>query len=304
MKPASFHYYRARSLQEALDLLSGAAANGKLLAGGQSLIPLMNLRLARPEALIDLNSIPGLSYIRSEGNKIAIGALTRHREMEFSELLAKELPLLAEAIPQIGHPAIRNRGTLGGSLAHADPAAELPCVLTALDARMVAAGPDGERVIRAEDFFTGFYATALADHEILKEVRIPLEKRAAGWSFVEFARRHGDFALAEASVLLFADGAGDRCTAGDGCTAARVVVGGSVERPVRVGGVEKLIQGEISLNTQASSLAHVLQRVEQLTETEIRSSIAGRENPDYLCHLTGVLARRALESAMERWRKA
>lgn len=298
MKPASFHYYRARSLQEALDLLSGAAANGKLLAGGQSLIPLMNLRLARPEALIDLNSIPGLSYIRSEGNKIAIGALTRHREMEFSELLAKELPLLAEAIPQIGHPAIRNRGTLGGSLAHADPAAELPCVLTALDARMVAAAPNGERVIRAEDFFTGFYATALADNEILKEVRIPLDRHPAGWSFVEFVRRHGDFALAEASVLLFADGAGDRCMS------ARVVIGGSVEKPVRVQDVEKLIQDEISLRTQASSLAHVLRRVEQLTETEIRSSIAGRENPDYLCHLTGVLARRALESAMERWRKA
>ena len=298
MKPAPFHYYRARSLQEALDLLSDPAANGKLLAGGQSLIPLMNLRLARPEALIDLNNIPGLSSIRSAGAEIRIGALTRHREMEFSALLAKELPLLAEAIPQIGHPAIRNRGTLGGSLAHADPAAELPCVLTALDARMVATAPDGERVIRAEDFFTGFYATALADNEILKEVRIPLDRRPAGWGFVEFARRHGDFALAEASVLLFADDAGDRCTS------ARVVVGGSVERPVRVGGVEKLIQGEISLNTQASSLAHVLQRVEQLTETEIQSSIAGGENPDYLCHLTGVLARRALESAMERWRKA
>jgi carbon-monoxide dehydrogenase medium subunit len=292
MKPAPFHYYRARSLQEALDFLSGAAANGKLLAGGQSLIPLMNLRLARPEALIDLNAIAGLSYIRSEGAEIRIGALTRHREMEFSELLAKELPLLAEAIPQIGHPAIRNRGTLGGSLAHADPAAELPCVLTALDSRMVAAAPSGERVIRAEDFFTGFYATALSDHEILKEVRIPLEKRAAGWSFVEFARRHGDFALAEASVLLFADG-------GDRCASARVVVGGSVERPVRVKGVEKLVQDEISLSTQASSLADVLKEAERLAATEIQSSGAG----DYLCHLTGVLVRRGLESAIERWRK-
>src|SRR3990167_1204658 len=145
MKPAPFRYYRARSLQEALDLLSGPAANGKLLAGGQSLIPLMNLRLARPEALIDLNSISGLSYIRSEGAEIRIGALTRHREMEFSALLAEELPILVEAVSQIGHPAIRNRGTLGGSLAHADPAAELPCVLTALDAHLVAAGAPGER---------------------------------------------------------------------------------------------------------------------------------------------------------------
>lgn len=291
MKPAPFHYYRARSLQEALDFLSGPAANGKLLAGGQSLVPLLNLRLARPEALIDLNAIAGLSYIRSEGNEIAIGALTRQREMEFSELLAKELPLLAEAIPQIGHPAIRNRGTLGGSLAHADPAAELPCVLTALDARLVAAAPNGERVIQAEDFFAGFYATALADHEILKEVRVPLARRPAGWSFVEFARRHGDFALAEVSVLLFADGGR--------CASARVVIGGSVERPTRLNGVEKLVQDEISLSASASSLADVLKRAGELAAAQIRSSGAG----DYLCHLTGVLVRRGLESAMERWRK-
>ncbi len=293
MKPGPFHYYRARSLREALDLLSGTTADAKLLAGGQSLVPLLNLRLARPEALIDLNSIPGLSYIRSEGSDIAIGALTRHREMEFSELLATELPLLTEAIPQIGHPAIRNRGTLGGSLAHADPAAELPCALTALDARMVAIGPGGERAIRAEDFFAGFYATALSDHEILKEVRIPLEKRAAGWSFVEFARRHGDFALAEVSVLLFADGSGRGAS-------ARVVVGGPVERPARVEGVEKLVQDEISLGARASSLADVLRRAEHLTAAQMQSSGAS----DYLCHLTGVLARRALASAMERWRKA
>jgi len=280
-----------------MDLLSGAAADGKLLAGGQSLIPLLNLRLARPEALVDLNAIPGLSYIRSEGAEIAIGALTRHREMEFSPLLAEELPLLAEAIPQIGHPAIRNRGTLGGSLAHADPAAELPCVLTALDAQMVAAGPDGERVIRAEDFFVGFYATALAHQEILKEVRIPLDKRPAGWSFLEFTRRHGDFALAEASVLLFAEGAGDRCTS------ARVVVGGSVERPLRVASVEQLIRDELALGMPGNSLADLLREAERRAAAEIQSSGAGGENSDYLSHLTGVLVRRGLESAIERWRR-
>ena len=280
-----------------MDLLSGAAADGKLLAGGQSLIPLLNLRLARPEALVDLNAIPGLSYIRSEGAEIAIGALTRHREMEFSPLLAEELPLLAEAIPQIGHPAIRNRGTLGGSLAHADPAAELPCVLTALDAQMVAAGPDGERVIRAEDFFVGFYATALAHQEILKEVRIPLDKRPAGWSFLEFTRRHGDFALAEASVLLFAEGAGDRCTS------ARVVVGGSVERPLRVASVEQLIRDELALGSRGNSLTDLLREAEQRAAAEIQSGGAGGENSDYLSHLTGVLVRRGPESAIERWRR-
>ena len=297
MKPSRFRYYRASSLQEALDLLSGAAADGKLLAGGQSLIPLLNLRLARPEALIDLNPIPGLSYIRSEGKEIAIGALTRHREMEFSAVLAKELPILVEAISQIGHPAIRNRGTLGGSLAHADPAAELPCVLTALDAHLVAAGPDGERVIRAEDFFVGFYATALAHQEILRGVRIPRDRRLVGWSFLEFARRHGDFALSEASILLFAAGAGDRCTS------ARVVVGGSVERPVRVAGVEKLIQDEAALGMQRNALAELLKQAERRAAAEIQSSGASGENSDYLSHLTGVLVRRGLESAMERWRK-
>jgi len=297
MKPAPFRYYRARSLQEALDLLSGAAADGKLLAGGQSLIPLLNLRLTRPEALIDLNPIPGLSYIRSEGKEIAIGALTRHREMEFSALLAKELPILVEAISQIGHPAIRNRGTLGGSLAHADPAAELPCVLTALDGRLVAEGPSGERVIRAEDFFVGFYATALAHQEILKEVRIPLDRRPVGWSFLEFARRHGDFALSEASVLLFTEGSSNRCTS------ARIVVGGSVERPLRIESVEQLIQDELALDSWRNSLADLLREAERRTAIMIQSSGAGGENSDYLSHLTGVLVRRGLESAIERWRK-
>jgi len=280
-----------------MDLLSGAAADGKLLAGGQSLIPLLNLRLARPEALIDLNPIPGLSYIRREGKEIAIGALTRHREMEFSAVLAEELPLLAEAIPRIGHPAIRNRGTLGGSLAHADPAAELPCVLTALDACLVAAAPDGERMIPAEDFFVGFYATSLSHQEIIKEVRIPLDRRPVGWSFLEFARRHGDFALSEASILLFAAGAGDRCTS------ARVVVGGSVERPLRVAGVEQLIRDELALGMPENSLADLLREAGRRAAAKIQSSGAGGENSDYLSHLTGVLVRRGLESAIERWRK-
>jgi CO/xanthine dehydrogenase FAD-binding subunit len=296
MKPPLFHYYRARSLAEALDLLQGPAAGGKLLAGGQSLVPLLNLRLARPEALVDLNPIRKLSYIRKEGGEIALGALTRHREMEYSPLLAEELPILAEAIPEIGHPAIRNRGTLGGSLAHADPAAELPCVLTALDARLVAAGPAGERVIRAEDFFTGYYATALSEEEILKEVRIPAGRRAAGWSFVEFARRHGDFALAEAAVVLFADETGERCAS------ARVVVGGAVEKPLRITAVEKLAEAQIARGIAGKPFSDLLTEVEQRMREELQASAREREDSDYLRHLTGVLARRALEKALNRWR--
>jgi CO/xanthine dehydrogenase FAD-binding subunit len=297
MKPAPFRYYRARSLAEALDFLNGPAAGGKLLAGGQSLVPLLNLRLARPEALVDLNPIQNLSYVKKEGSEIALGALTRHRDMEFSPLIAQELPIVAEAIPQIGHPAIRNRGTLGGSLAHADPAAELPCVLTALDARLVAAGPAGERVISAADFFVGYYATALSEKEIIKEVRIPLSNRAAGWSFVEFARRHGDFALAEAAVVLFADEGGDRCAS------ARLVVGGAVERPLRMTAVEKLVEAQFALGMAQKLFSDVLAEVERRTREEIQVSEQGRDGSDYLCHLAGVLARRAFENAVDRWRR-
>lgn len=290
MKPAPFRYYRAGSLPQALELLNGAAEGGRLLAGGQSLVPLLNLRLARPGALIDLNPIRELSYIRSETGEIAIGALTRHREMEFSALIARELPVLAAVMPQIGHPAIRNRGTLGGSLAHADPAAELPCVLTALDANVVVVGPSGERVTRAEDFFVGTYTTTLSDHEILKEVRIPLTGDNAGWSFLEFARRHGDFALAETAILLLTK---------DGRASARVVVGGSVDRPVRVRSVETLLRDELSRNR--NDIGNLLPEIERLTVSEVQNSEAAREDSEYLRNLTGVLARRAVKEAVNRW---
>jgi aerobic carbon-monoxide dehydrogenase medium subunit len=293
MKPAPFLYYRAASLEEAVGLLNGPAANGKVLAGGQSLVPLLNLRLARPEALIDLNPIANLSYIRLEAGGIVIGALTRQREIEFSALLAEKLPILVEAVRQIGHPAIRNRGTLGGSVAHADPAAELPCVLTALDAAVVAVGPAGERTIPAKDFFVGYYATALGDGEILKEVRIPLVEPPAGWSFLEFARRHGDFALAEASVLLYAGHPGHR--------SARVVTGGTVERPLRLSTVEKFALEEIRFPVDKDSLARALKRAEELAKTEIRSSGAARSDSEYDSHLSGVLVGRALKQAIERW---
>jgi CO/xanthine dehydrogenase FAD-binding subunit len=259
-------------------------------------MPLLNLRLAQPEALIDLNTIPGLSYIRVENDELAIGALTRQREMEFSQLLAKELPLLAEAIPLIGHPAIRNRGTLGGSVAHADPAAELPCVLTALDARFVAASAHRERAIAAEEFFLGFYATSLTDREILKEVRIPLRRRPVGWSFLEFARRHGDFAMGEVSVLLYSQDSSDQCTS------ARVVVGGgSVDRPRRIAAVEKLVREELSRALQPTAVTHLFAQAGELCQSAIKSHNEGAGESEYLSHLAGVLTRRALETAMQRW---
>jgi carbon-monoxide dehydrogenase medium subunit len=292
MKPAPFRYYRARSLEEAIELLCGPAAGGKVLAGGQSLVPLLNLRLARPEALVDLNPVRALAYIRREGDEIAIGSMTRHRQLEFSSAIARELPLLAEAVPEIGHPAIRNRGTLGGSLAHADPAAELPCVLTALGAELVAVGPKGERRLKAGDFFLASYTTALEENEVLKEVRVPA-LRPAGWAFVEFSRRHGDFALAEAAVALFP--AAGRCE-------PRLVLGASVERPLGAASAEELLRRE--LDPQKEPGEEILAEVERLAAADLLGSGALREESEYLVHLTAVLARRAVAAAAARWRGA
>lgn len=294
MKPPPLRYYRARTLDEALELLGGPASGGRPLAGGQSLVPLMNLRLAHPEALVDLNVIQDLAYIRREGNEIAIGALARQRQIEFSELIGRELPLLAEAVPEIGHPAIRNRGTVGGSLAHADPAAELPCVLAALGACLVVVGPGGERRIGAEDFFLGSYTTALEANEVFKEARVPVRSRLGGWSFVELSRRQGDFALTEAAVTLFV-GEGGRCD-------ARIVLGGSVERPLRARGAEKLVAERLVREREPGK--ELLVEVECLVTAELEQSGALKEESEYFLKLTAVLARRAVAAAATRWRQA
>ncbi len=235
MKPPLFCYYRPSSVPEAVDLLNQLGNESKLLAGGQSLLPLLNLRLVHPQALIDLNRIEGLSYIREEDSELVIGALTRQREAEFSDLLAQRLPILAQAITNVGHPAVRNRGTVGGSLAHADPAAELPCVITALGAKLVAVSTKGKRTIDVDDFFSGFYSTALSEGELLKEVRIPLGRKPVGWDFLEFSQRYGDFALAEVAVLLFTNGDKNRLAE------ARVIVGGVGERPLPVKDAEQFL---------------------------------------------------------------
>jgi carbon-monoxide dehydrogenase medium subunit len=193
MIPAAFDYQRAGSLQEALELLAQHGDDAKVLAGGHSLIPLLKLRLARPAVVVDLAGVPGLAYIRAEGDQIAIGALTRQRELERSELLAEEVPLLATAAGSIGDPQVRNRGTLGGSLAHGDGAADLPAVALALGATMVLAGPSGRREVAAEQFFRGFLETAVEPEELLVEVRVP---RAPGpHAFVKFRRRAQDWAI-------------------------------------------------------------------------------------------------------------
>ena len=202
MKPAPFVYYAPRSLPEALALLA-EHGDAKPLAGGQSLIPAMNFRLAQPAALVDLNGVPELAFVReeAEGGELRLGALTRHRTLETHPLVRQRAPLLAETMPHVAHPQIRTRGTVGGSLAHADPAAELPAVMTTLGARFRVQGPAGERWVAAGEFFTGLFATVLEPGELVVEIAVPALAPRTGWAFDEVARRHGDYALVGAATL-------------------------------------------------------------------------------------------------------
>lgn len=206
MKPAPFAYARARSVDDAVRLLREHGDGAKILAGGQSLIATLNMRLSAPQILIDINKIEGLGGIALKDGFVVIGALTRHAEAERSDIVAKHAPLLAKAIPQIGHPAIRNRGTVGGSIAFADPAAELPACLLALGGEVEIAGASGKRTVKADDFFKGLYETAVAPGEVLTAIRLPAATPQMRYGFAELARRHGDYALAGLAVSARADG--------------------------------------------------------------------------------------------------
>ena len=206
MKPAPFAYKKAHSLDEAIALLGEKDA--RLLAGGQSLIATLNMRLSAPRLLVDINNLRGLNSISEKNGTVEIGALTRHAQAERSDIIAKHAPLIARAMPHIGHPAIRNRGTLGGSIAFADPAAELPACLLALDGEVEAAGPNGRRTIRAADFFKGLFETALAPQEVLTAIRVPAAGKDTRVGFAELARRHGDYAIVGLAASARADGKG------------------------------------------------------------------------------------------------
>ena len=207
MKPAPFAYKKARSLEEAMSLL-GAGKDARLLAGGQSLIATLNMRLSAPALLIDINGIGGLDGIALKDGRLEIGALTRHAAAERSEAVAKHAPLIACAMPHIGHPAIRNRGTLGGSIAFADPAAELPACLLALDGEVDAVGPKGKRTVKAADFFKGLFETALGPQDVLTAIRVPAAGPQTRTGFAELARRHGDYAMVGLAGCARADGKG------------------------------------------------------------------------------------------------
>jgi len=287
MKPAPFEYFDPRTVEEAVSLLRDHGEDAKILAGGQSLMPLMNMRMARPEALIDLSRVTALDYIRETDGALAIGAMTSKRSVERSELVRSRQPLLHAATLLVAHPQIRNRGTVGGSMAQADPAAEYPAVALVLGAELRALGPDGERTIEADDFFVSYLTTALEPAEVLIEVRFPMLDDGTGWAFQEVSRRHGDFAMAGAAVNLSVEGAGR-------CTKARIVLFGVGPVPIRARGAEQVLVGE-SLGGP-------------LLETAARKASEDLDEPlsdvhasaEFRRHLAEVLARRSLTEAMAR----
>jgi CO/xanthine dehydrogenase FAD-binding subunit len=237
MKPTAFEYFTPSTVKEAIGLLKSEGDGAKILAGGQSLLAMMNFRAARPTALIDINKIKELDYIREEGNEIVIGALTRERTLETSPLIEEKCPILAKAITHIGHLPIRFRGTIGGSLVHADPTAEIPIASVALGAKMKIAGLNGERVVNASEFFLTYLTSALEECEMLVEVRIPTFSQATtAWSYVDISRRHGDFAIVAVASILAMDKGGV-------CKEARIALGGVAPTPIRVKDAEAVLTG-------------------------------------------------------------
>jgi carbon-monoxide dehydrogenase medium subunit len=264
MYAPGFDYYRARSVADAHQLLA-AHPGAKLLAGGHSLVPLMKLRLAAPAALVDIGRIPELRGISRQGELIHIGALTTHAELAASADLRAAAPALAEAAGLIGDPAVRNRGTIGGNIAHADPASDLPTVLVALDARIVASGPGGERTIAAEQFFTGIMATALAEDELLLAITVPASGRGQGSAYEKFAHPASRYAVVGvAAWIAVADGA---------CRAARVALGGLLPSPRRAPGVEAALVGKaLDADTIAAAVRQVTADLGQDVSGDIYAS--------------------------------
>jgi CO/xanthine dehydrogenase FAD-binding subunit len=290
MKPATFEYDDPQTIEEALDLLARHGDECKVLAGGQSLVPLMNFRLARPGHLIDINGVRELSGIRREGGTLVVGAMTRHSEVERSNVIAESWPLLHEAIGWVGHAQIRNRGTVGGSVAHADPAAELPAAFAALDARFHVRSKRGSRVLGWQQFFVAEFTTALAPDELVTSVEVPALDHSTGAAFVEFARRHGDFALGGAAVTVRL-GRDGRC---DNATIALLSAGPA---PVRAGAAEKQLRGA-TLDERAIRAA-AAEAVRGLHPT---SDLHG--GTEYRVQLLRTMTERALTKAAQRAKRS
>jgi CO/xanthine dehydrogenase FAD-binding subunit len=285
MKPAKFDYYAPNSIEEALEILVRYDGEARLLAGGQSLVPMMNFRLAVPAAIVDLNRIAEMSFIRRVGDTVRIGAMTRQRTLQFSDVVRGAVPLLQAGIEYVGHLPTRSRGTIGGSIAHADPAAEIPMVLRALEATVLARGPNGERTIALPDLFVDAMTTSLGSAEILTEIKVPIIPAGAGFAVKEFSRRRGDFAIAAIAVIVM--------HAADGRISVRLSTGGISAVPERLRLAEEILQREgltdAAIKRAADAAAEV---VEPLSDQN--------GSADYRRELTRTLTQRAVSEAAQR----
>jgi carbon-monoxide dehydrogenase medium subunit len=288
MKLPPFEYEAPTTVAEAIGLLAEHLDEASVLAGGQSLIPLLALRLARPAVLIDINGVDELSGVSATDGWVSIGAMTREYAAEESKTVADTVPLLAAALPLIGHDAIRSRGTIGGSLAHADPAAELPAVARALDAEFVVRGPSGERVIPATEWFEGYLTTSRRPDELLLEVRFPAARRGTGVSFQEVARRHGDFAIVGLATSLV--------MSGDVISEARLAFAGLSDVPVRAAAAEDLLAGE-------RPSAELFEEAARLATGDADPPADLHGSSEYRKAVAGALVRRGLRAAADNARE-
>jgi carbon-monoxide dehydrogenase medium subunit len=288
MKPAPFEYYAPNTVEEALALLTEYGYDAKVLAGGQSLIPTMNFRLAQPSVLVDLNHVSELFYIRPDNNGgLRLGAMSRHSQVEHDPLVAERAPLVHEAMPHIAHPQIRNRGTFGGTIAHADPAAELPAVSVALNGRFRLRSQAGERWVTADDFFVGFFTTVLEPDELLVEITLPPMPPRSGWSFKEIARRHGDYALVGVATMVTLDHK-------DQCQQARLVFLSVGDGPVEAHQAAETLRGQVLTAEAIRAAAETAASMDVDPGSDIHASA------DYRRHLVNVLARQSLTQAFDR----
>jgi carbon-monoxide dehydrogenase medium subunit len=289
MFPANFGYVAARSVEEALELMVQHGEDGKLLAGGHSLIPAMKLRLQSPQVLIDLGTVPGLRGVRADGNHLVIGALTVHADVATSDLVRKHLPGLADTASVIGDLQVRNRGTIGGSVAHADPAADLPVILTALNASFIVQSPSGRRTIAVDDFFTDFYTTAMNGNEILTEIHVPIPAAGTGTAYAKLPHPASGYVVVSAGAMVTRRQSG-------ACVTARVAIGGLGSGPIRAIGTEMELQGK-PLTPQIIAAA----AAKAAEETDpVEDSYASAE---YKQHVAAIYARTAIEAAVERTAK-
>ena len=286
MFPSSFGYVAARSVAEALELMAIHGEEGKLLAGGHSLIPAMKLRLQSPGTLIDLGTVPGLRGVKIDGDQLVIGALTVHADVAAADAVRKNVPGLAEAASLIGDVQVRNRGTIGGSVAHADPAADLPVILTAVNATFVAQSATGSRAIAVDDFFTDFYTTALNANEILTEIRVPIPPSGTGTAYAKLPHPASGYVVVSSGALITRQASGT-------CAAARVAIGGLGSGPIRAIATEMELQGKpLTAQIIATAAAKAAEETDPMED-----SYASAE---YKRHVATVFARKAIAAALER----